>query len=93
VFDELSGDVEIVPVQLRKIGKLNVKLPQSTPVSGKPEAITNEAELNNPDDSLERYYQVLVRSEYDYSYRGNTRFDLSVMQTKCRVHSLLRMDI
>lgn len=70
VFDELSDDVEIVPVQLRKIGKLNAKLPQATPVSGKPEAITDEAELNNPGDSIGRYYQVLVRSESDYPTGG-----------------------
>ena len=36
VFDELSDDVEIVPVQLRKIGKQNVKLPPAIPDSGNP---------------------------------------------------------
>jgi len=70
VFDELSGDVDIVPVQLRKIGKLIAKLPPAIPFSGKPEAIIDEAELNNPDDSIGTYYQILVRSESDYPTGG-----------------------
>jgi hypothetical protein len=70
VFDELSGDVEIVPVQLRKIGKLNVKLASGIPDSGKSEANSDEAELNNPADSIGKYYQVLVRSESDYPTGG-----------------------
>jgi hypothetical protein len=70
VFDELSGDVEIVPVQLRKIGKLNAKILPAISVSSKPEAIIDKTELNNPDDSIGRYYQILVRSESDYPKGG-----------------------
>jgi hypothetical protein len=70
VFDELCDDVEIVPVQLRKIGKLNAKLPQAITDSGKPEAIIDGVELNNPEDSIGTYYQILVRSESDYPKGG-----------------------
>jgi hypothetical protein len=70
VFDELSGDVEIVPVQLRKIGKLNVKLPSGIVDSGKPEANIDDSERHNCDDSIGTYYQVLVRSESDYPTGG-----------------------
>lgn len=70
VFDQLSGDVEIVPVQLRKIGKLNMKLATGIPDSGKPEAINDKTELNNSDNSIGAYYQVLVRSESDYPQGG-----------------------
>ncbi|MGZ8183839.1 MAG: hypothetical protein ACXWT1_17950 [Methylobacter sp.] len=70
VFDELSGDVEIVPVQLRKIGQQNVKSPPAITGSGKQEDIIDVAELNNPDDSIGAYYQILVRSESDYPTGG-----------------------
>jgi hypothetical protein len=66
VFDELSGDVEIVPVQLRKIGKINVLLPPAIPASNGPKDVIDETELNNPDNSNGAYYQILVRSESDY---------------------------
>jgi hypothetical protein len=65
VFDELSDDVEIVPVQMRKVGKL----PLTVPVSAKTGAI-QYAEPGNPDDSIGTYYQILVRSESDYPTGG-----------------------
>ena len=69
VFDELSGDVEIVPVQLRKIGNLNVKFPPVINDSGKPEKVVDKAH-NNLEDSIGTYYQILVRSESDYPKGG-----------------------
>jgi hypothetical protein len=70
VFDELSGDVEIVQVQLRKIGKINAQLPPAIPASNGPKDVIDEAELNNPGDSIGAYYQILVRSESDYPTGG-----------------------
>lgn len=49
VFEELVGDVEMVPVQLRKIGK---------------------AEQSDHHDTVEPYYQVLLKSESDYPKGG-----------------------
>ena len=69
VFDELSDDVEIVPVQLRKIGKLNAKFPPVINASGKPEIVVDKAH-NNLEDSIGTYYQILVRSESDYPKGG-----------------------
>jgi hypothetical protein len=71
VFDELSGDVEIVPVQLRKIGTQNSRLPPAVADSATPENIILEEKLNNPDDAIGTYYQVLVRSESDYPTGGS----------------------
>lgn len=70
VFDELSEHVEIVPVQLRKIGKQNAKSPPAIPDAGKPDSNNHESEHINPDDSVGPYYQILVRSESDYPKRG-----------------------
>lgn len=67
VFDELSGDVEIVPVQLRKIGKSNVNQTSSGYDSG---VVVDEAQFNNSEDLMRTYYQILVRSESDYPKGG-----------------------
>lgn len=70
VFDELSGDVEIVPLQLRKVGKLNSMPAAAVTTSAVAENIIPEVQLNNPDDAAGAYYQILVRAESNYPTGG-----------------------
>jgi len=63
VFDELIGDVEIVPVRPRKIGKRNGTTSPAEPLSN-PENPILAPEM------IEPYYQILVRSESDYPKGG-----------------------
>ncbi|MDD5460401.1 MAG: hypothetical protein PHG00_02025 [Methylococcales bacterium] len=65
VFDELLDDVEIAPVQMRKVGKR----PSAIPVSDTPGA-AQYVELSHTNDSIGTYYQILVRSESDYPTGG-----------------------
>ncbi|WP_374088667.1 hypothetical protein [Methylomicrobium lacus] len=58
VFDGLVGDVEIVPVKPRKIGKRND--------SGLPSGLDS----GHPETLIEPYYQILVRAESDYPKGG-----------------------
>ncbi|MGR9035650.1 MAG: hypothetical protein ACU83O_03555 [Gammaproteobacteria bacterium] len=70
VFDKLSGDVEIVPIQLRKVGRRNAT---AAPVKGdseEPKSGFHEAGFTDYRDSIGSYYQVLVRSESDYPKGG-----------------------
>lgn len=64
VFDELTGDVEIVPIRPRKIGKRNGTTSPAAPSFGSPENA-----IHGP-DMIEPYYQILVRSESDYPKGG-----------------------
>lgn len=64
VFDELIGDVEIVPVRPRKIGKRNGRASPSVSGSARP------ADYIHGPETIEPYYQILVRSESDYPKGG-----------------------
>ncbi len=64
VFDELAGDVEIVPVSPRKIGKRNgANLPVAL------DSENTENHIHGP-ELIEPYYQILVRSTSDYPKGG-----------------------
>jgi hypothetical protein len=65
VFDELLGDVEIVPISPRKIGKRNGRT--------LPTAIDSESPQNHihGPETIEPYYQILVRSESAYPRGGS----------------------
>jgi hypothetical protein len=65
VFDELSGDVEIVPIRPRKIGQRNGSALPSALDSDHP-----ENHIQGP-ETIEPYYQILVRSESDYPKGGS----------------------
>jgi len=65
VFDELVGDVEIVPIRPRKIGKRNGTALPAALDSGHP-----ENEIHAPETLIEPYYQILVRSASDYPKGG-----------------------
>lgn len=66
VFDELSGTVDIVPIQLRKIGKPKTNLTPDMAVSGSSIRENNR----DSDESIAPYYQILVRAESDYPKGG-----------------------
>lgn len=70
VFDELSGTVDIVPIQLRKIGRTKVNLTSDIYASGPAAPGRTRAEPIDPDDSIGPYYQILVRAESDYPKGG-----------------------
>lgn len=70
VFDELSGTVEIVPIELRKIGKPSANLSPDLPVSELSAMRKPQAECLDYDDAIEPYYQILVRAESDYPTGG-----------------------
>jgi hypothetical protein len=73
VFDELSGTVEIVPIQLRKIAKPSANLPpdflpSELSAMRKPQAECIDSD--DSDDAIGPYYQILVRAESDYPTGG-----------------------
>lgn len=72
VFDELSGDVEIVPIELRKVGKRNAtpSAPFSHTDYPSEDSIhnTNSIRYNEP---IGTYYQVLVRAVSGYPKGGS----------------------
>lgn len=62
IFDELNGDVEIVPVTLRKVGN-------RAPATGQTDHGTLQSDIHVK-ESIGSYYQVLVRAESDYPKGG-----------------------
>jgi len=70
VFDKLSDHVEIVPVQLRKIGKRNGRVAVLNGDSREPESYIHIADDTDHRESVGPYHQVLVRSESDYPKGG-----------------------
>jgi hypothetical protein len=65
VFDELVGDVEIVPISPRKVGKRNGG---ALPAPLDPDDPQNH--IRGP-ETIKPYYQILVRSESDYPKGGS----------------------
>jgi len=64
VFDELAGDVDIVPVRPRKIGKRNSAALPPALESDRPENLIHGPTM------IEPYYQILVRAESGYPKGG-----------------------
>ncbi|MGR9086643.1 MAG: hypothetical protein ACU841_06165 [Gammaproteobacteria bacterium] len=67
VFDELSGDVEIVPIKLRKIGSNH---PPAFEAGGSEGKAGNSGRTQST-NAISPYYQVLVRAVSDYPKGGS----------------------
>jgi hypothetical protein len=65
VFDALIGDIEIIPVTPRKIGKSISSNSASMP------GVENPPDSIHGPNTIESYYQILVRSESDYPIGGS----------------------
>lgn len=63
IFDDLNGDVDIIPVTLRKVGKRPA-------VNGQEPSHSIQSDIH-VNETIEPYYQVLVRAESDYPKGGS----------------------
>ena len=61
LWDLRCEDVATFPVNLRKVGKREAKLPAPIPKSGEPEDIINEAPLLSDTSEVGPYYEVFPR--------------------------------
>jgi len=63
LVDLCHQDVAIFPVNLRKVGRREAKLPTPIPRSGEPEDIINEAPLLADTSGIEPYFEVVPRQQ------------------------------
>lgn len=70
VFEELSGAVDIVPIELQKVGKPKPNVTAGTASLESTTSGRSRLESLDSDELVGPYYQILVRAESDYPKGG-----------------------
>ena len=68
-----SSDITVCPVNIRKVGKRDAKLPPPMPFTGEPEDIINEVPITKNALEINSYFQILILKESGFPPGGTPR--------------------
>jgi hypothetical protein len=70
LVDFCSDDIAVCPVNLRKIGKREAKLPVPIPSTGEPEDIIDEVPILRDKSEIGPYFEILILKKSEYPPGG-----------------------